>query len=107
MVTSSGLQLAPQPKKQQSISSFFTPKTAAASSGAAPASSAQGSCPGISNGKGGRGNNKDGLRAGGDGGDSTPGSSRRVSAKRALEDDETAGTTQETPSGPKRHRRSN
>ncbi|KAI9782459.1 MAG: Mismatch repair protein msh3 [Geoglossum umbratile] len=109
MVTSSGLQLASQPKKQQSISSFFTPNTtAAASSGAAPASSAQSSYLSISNGKGGRGrgNNKDGLHTGGDGGDSTPGSNRRVSAKRALEDDEAAGSTQETPSGPKRHRRS-
>jgi DNA mismatch repair protein MSH3 len=101
MVTSSGLKLASQPKKQQSISSFFTPKTAATA--AAPSINAKPSGtgslhPGISNGDGNRGDCRDG-------GGSTPSSSRRVSTKRALEDEEVTGTDMGASSCPKRHRR--
>jgi DNA mismatch repair protein MSH3 len=106
MVASSSSQLASQPKKQQSISSFFTPKTTTASSSKATVSSTQSPRPGISNGSGNRGNSRDGLLAGEGEGDSAPGSNRRVSAKRVLEDDEAVATSQGIPSSSKRHRRS-
>ncbi|KAI9772313.1 MAG: Mismatch repair protein msh3 [Geoglossum simile] len=108
MVASSSSQLASQPKKQQSISSFFTPKiaTATASSSKAAVSSTQSPRPGISNGSGNRGNSRDGRPVGGDEGDSTLDSNRRVSAKRALEDGEAVVTSQGMPSGSKRYRRS-
>jgi DNA mismatch repair protein MSH3 len=111
MVASSGSRLASQPKKQQSISSFFTlkPATTTTATGLTTKttpSGTDGSRPGISNGNVDRGDSKDGLLPDENGYDSASGSSRRVSVKRTLEDEEVTGADKGASSSSKRHRRS-
>ncbi|KAH0558905.1 Mismatch repair protein msh3 [Trichoglossum hirsutum] len=111
MVTSSGLRLASQPKKQQSISSFFTRKPAAATGTAVPStktavSGTDSSPPRISNGDADKGDSRDGVPSDENECDSASGSNRGVSVKRVLEDEEVTGADEGLSSSSKRQRRS-
>ncbi|KAH0536344.1 Mismatch repair protein msh3 [Glutinoglossum americanum] len=103
MVAPNGLKTASQPKKQQSISSFFTPKAVVTPPSTNAAPPATGSLhPGTSSGN----DNRGGGFANGKWDDSNSSSGRRVSAKRPLEDEDVSGIDKGSSSGSKRHRTS-